>query len=293
VLSGHGGEEATGGSPLAPIPQLQDLVRTGRFLRFASELNAWAKQRNKTRTHLCFEVLQGFLRPFPIAASRHMGPAPWFDRDFIRRNIDALDGDPARVRIFGPLPSFQHAIRDLNDVARRALSCFGLTFGPLRDLRYPYLDRDLLEFMYAVPPEQVVRLRERRSLLMRALAGIVPDEILNRTKPAVRSFRANQRLRWPIALTGNCSLSSSLGVVDQYRFVQAIERAGRNEAVSLGHLRRTITFEAWLQHLARYGVSLAARSSDPGTRSASRPAQSLLLTSQASFPETRYQRNRR
>ena len=49
-------------------------------------------------------------------------------------------------------------------------------------MRYPYYDRDFLEFMYAIPREQIVRVGQRRSLMKRALVGIVPDEILNRKK---------------------------------------------------------------------------------------------------------------
>ena len=52
----------------------------------------------------------------------------------------------------------------------------------LREIRFPYFDRDFLEFMYAIPREQIVRVGQRRSLMKRALVGIVPDELLNRRR---------------------------------------------------------------------------------------------------------------
>src|SRR6185437_111277 len=44
--------------------------------------------------------------------------------------------------------------------------------------RYPYLDQSLVEFVLAIPQSQLLRPGERRSLMRRALANIVPSEIL-------------------------------------------------------------------------------------------------------------------
>src|SRR5207253_8976270 len=41
---------------------------------------------------------------------------------------------------------------------------------------------DLLEFVYAIPREKIVRVGMRRALMRRALVGIVPDELLNRKR---------------------------------------------------------------------------------------------------------------
>jgi len=271
VLSGQGGEEATSGSPLAPVPELQDFLKTAQIFSFISQLNAWTRQVKKSRIRLFSDVIQGFLRPVsPVSASRHMRPATWFDRDFVRRNRAALSGYPTRVRVFGTPPSFQHSMSGLNDIVRRALAYFDLQSEPLRDLRYPYLDRDFLEFMYAIPPGQVVRLGQGRSLLRRALVGIVPEEILNRTKPAGRRFHAKQAVPWASGLTSDCSFSSSIGVIHQHRFEEAIGKAHRGEQVPLGRLRRTVTLEAWLRHLAHHGVLMAHHPGKPAAATRNR-----------------------
>ena len=78
---------------------------------------------------------------------------------------------------------FQDDVSTLTGL-QRLLSSKSLPLGVPYDQSYPYLDRKLLEFMYAIPREQSVRPTQRRSLLRRALAGIVPGEILNRNRKA-------------------------------------------------------------------------------------------------------------
>ena len=106
------------------------------------------------------------------------------------------------------------------DALRRQLACTALPFEPPYEKRYPYLDLGLLEFMFAVPREQLVRPTQRRSLMRRALVGIVPDEILNRKMKAfvARSPLVAISTDWThfVEMTQNM-LSSSLGIVDSER----------------------------------------------------------------------------
>ena len=52
--------------------------------------------------------------------------------------------------MLGHLPSFQHNLHDL-DAERRLAACWDPTPNLVREVRYPYLDRDFLSFMYAYP----------------------------------------------------------------------------------------------------------------------------------------------
>src|SRR5207237_8473075 len=45
---------------------------------------------------------------------------------------------------------------------------------------YPFTHRPLVEFMHAIPYEQLVRPHESKSLLRRALRDLLPPEIFNR-----------------------------------------------------------------------------------------------------------------
>src|ERR1019366_543034 len=112
----------------------------------AHQLNAWAVKMRKPRLAVLWESARGF---FSAPSNIHMeiGSAPRFHPDFVRRNHVPLYGHSSRVKLFGPLPSFQDYIHELNH-ARRFLAARGFHSEWLREVRYPYLDRNLLEFAY-------------------------------------------------------------------------------------------------------------------------------------------------
>jgi asparagine synthase (glutamine-hydrolysing) len=180
-----------------------------------------------------------------------MRPAPWLQCSFVNRHWAALTGYPSRTKLFGPLPSFQENVSTL-DALRRQLARTALPFEPPFEKRYPYLDRGLLEFMFAIPREQLVRPTQRRSLMRRALAGIVPDEILNRKGKAfvARSPMVAISNDWAhfAEMTQNM-LGGSLGIVDPERISVALQKVRRGEEVPIIALRRTFFLEDWLKNL--------------------------------------------
>src|SRR5207247_10527339 len=90
-----------------------------------------------------------------------------FDPGFVRRNQAALRGHVrSRVKLFGPLHSFQDNMMVLT-LNRRILAIFHRRHDLQAEIRYPYLDRDLMELMYAIPREQVVGVGKRRFLMKR------------------------------------------------------------------------------------------------------------------------------
>ena len=162
-----------------------------------------------------------------------------------------MTGYPSRVKVSKSLPSFQESLSTLEGL-RRQLHCVALPSDPAHEIRYPYLDRDLLEFLYAVPREQLVRPGQRRSLMRRALVGIVPDELLNRRRKA---FVA----RSPIAaISAECTslaassqhmVTSSLGIIDSARFSETVRKARHGQPSRIMTLMRTIGIEFWLRGL--------------------------------------------
>jgi asparagine synthase (glutamine-hydrolysing) len=254
-LSGIGGEEATGGFVPTPRPELQDLLARGHFVQLVRQLNAWARKMRKPRRTLLWEAVRGFLFHLPASFPQNMNPTPWLASEFVRYNRAPLSCYPSRVHLLGTLPSFQNHIQELNRV-RRVLAYCGSHSARLHEKRYPYLDRDLLEFVYAIPQEQLVRVGRRRSLMKRSLAGIVPGELLNRRKQAVlrqepdeHTFRGYPTL----AEVQNCVICNSVGIVDRDRFLEALERSQCEEAFSQS-LMLTLKLESWLRHLTKQGV---------------------------------------
>ncbi len=250
VLSGIGGDEFTGGVP-TPNPELADLLARGHFRTLAHQLKVWALNKRKPWFHLLFDVAREFFPPTLFGAPKHKRPAQWFNPTFVKRNRAALTGYDHRTKIFGSLPSFQGNASTL-DVLRRQLACSDLSSDLLREKRYPFLDHGLLEFVYAIPREQLVRPGQRRSLMRRALIGIVPDELLNRKRKAfvARGPRVGIAAGWPHLLElSQQMLLSSLGITDSTRFVEAMHKTREGAEVPMVTLMRTLGIELWLRTL--------------------------------------------
>jgi asparagine synthase (glutamine-hydrolysing) len=134
-----------------------------------------------------------------------------------------------------------------------------MPFDPPFEKRYPFLDRGLLEFMFAIPREQSVRPTQRRSLMRRALVGIVPPEILNRKRKAfvVRAPLIGISRDWSSLVEMIQHLpSGSLGIVHAERVSDALQKARRGEDVNMIHLTRTIGVETWLRQFRTLRIAL-------------------------------------
>jgi asparagine synthase (glutamine-hydrolysing) len=250
VLSGTGGDEVTGGVP-SPQPELEDLLATASFATLVHQLKRWSLNKRKPWFHLFFEAARGFLPSALVGTQRHMGPAEWLHPRFVKNHRAALLGYPSRLEIFGAMPSFQDCVSTLGGLQRQ-LACDCLRAESLYEKRYPFLDRELLEFLYAIPREQLVRPGHRRSLMRRALIGIVPDEILNRKRKAFVSRApmvaiSSQRQR--LSEIAKDMLTGSLGIVNGRVFAEFVEKACRGEEVPVGTMMRTLAIEYWVRHL--------------------------------------------
>lgn len=254
LLSGVGGDEVTGGVP-TPTLELEDLLAQANFIELAHKLKRWALEKRKP----WFQLLLSAIRPFCPAVygnASTSGPANWLNRSFAKRHRSALSGYWFRRKLFGPRPSFQENLSTL-ELLRRQLSCTPPITAPPCERRYPYLDRDLLEFLYAIPREQLVRPGQRRSLMRRALVGIVPDEVLNRKRKAYVA-------RWPLVEISNAwrdldhmrkhMLSGALGIIDQEAFADSLQAAKSGNQVAIVPLMRALLLESWLTGLDNCGT---------------------------------------
>lgn len=258
VLSGVGGDEVTGGVP-TPAPELEDLLARAQFRRLAHQLKVWALNKRKPWFYLLFEAARGFFPPRLVGVPKHNRPAPWLNPDFIKRNLAALQGYQNRVRLFGPLPTFQENASTL-EALQRQLACDAPQSEPY-ERRYPYLDRDFLEFMYSVPREQLVRPGQRRSLMRRALADIVPGELLNRKRKAYLTrapIAVISAERTRLAESNEQLAISSLGIVSSKKFREAMEEALHGHNIPIVSLMRTLTVEFWLRSLSNRSVLVDA-----------------------------------
>jgi len=160
----------------------------------------------------------------------------------------------SKLKLFGPLPTFQENLSTL-EVLRRQLACGALPSEPLYEKRYPYIDRGLLEFMYAVPREQLVRPGQRRSLVRRALVGIVTEELLHRKRKAfvVRSSMTAISAEYKTLIEmGQHLESSSLGIVNSKSFQEVLQKVRHNLETPIVPIMRTISIAIWLSKLTNY-----------------------------------------
>jgi len=120
------------------------------------------------------------------------------------------------------------------------------------DVRYPYLDRRVIEFALAIPLEQCVRPFETRSLVRRALRGILPEPVRTRkTKagPSEAFCRALVReWGWVSTLLKDPRVAAH-GFVDRAAFLRALDRARHGVVTSMVQLLRTVSLEIWLRTL--------------------------------------------
>lgn len=255
VLSGTGGDEMTGGVP-TPTPELQDLIIQRDLRELAHRLKLWALAKRKPWLRLFADALRGFLPSRLHSQSAIYRQTQWLTTDFVSRTNYLQHGLNPRITVRRPLPSLQINLSAL-ETLRRQMSINELTRGVHTETRYPFLDRTLLEFLFAIPREQVIRPGYRRSLMRRALAGIVPPEVLERRRKAYAS--RGPRLAISSEAYRKFGLAEGMeaarrGIVDEYVFREALLAAKDDDDVPAVNLSRTLALEAWLRNVQRHRI---------------------------------------
>jgi asparagine synthase (glutamine-hydrolysing) len=250
VLSGLGGDEVLGGVP-SPIAELADLATEALLRRFVHQIVAWAIATKRPILYLLRDVCRSFLSTAVAGPSHQLKTFRWLNSKFAKRNHAALSGYPKRFKLFGLLPSFQANLNTL-EVLRRQLACFPLPPCPSYEKRYPYLDRELLQFLFAIPRDQLLRPGQRRSLMRRSLRNIVPSEILERKRKAfvVRSLVTRISQEWcALAAHPQPLIAASLGIVDAKLLAALVHEVRRGGEAHFVPILRTLRLEVWMRHL--------------------------------------------
>jgi asparagine synthase (glutamine-hydrolysing) len=255
VLCGIGGDEFTGGVP-TPIPELADLLAAGEARRFTRQLMQWALSQRRPWIHVFFETLKSFSPPFLGGFGSARKPPSWLTSGFRRQFRSVLSGYDEPLTFWGPRPSFQENLSAV-DALRRQLAASHVGSEQAAERCYPYLDCDFLQFLFSVPRAQLVQPGRRRALMRRSLAGIVPDEILNRKRKAFVSLapRTSIAAHWGNiqSMTGNMVLES-LGIVSSAAFRQSLDDVRQGKEIPIVPIQRTLALEGWLRNLSHWGV---------------------------------------
>ena len=256
ALSGIGGDEFLGGVP-NPCGHLADLIVEFKFVSLAKQLTAWSLVKRSPWIQLLWrsalDVLPAVLGQYFV---REAKIESWIRKDFAKRTrlaIKQLDVDEH----FGLwLPTRRFYIAGVQLMAGKLAKLTPSASAP-EEGRYPYLDQNLIEFILSIPATQLLRPGERRSLMRRSLAAIVPQEILNRRTKQVGT-------RGPVLLLEKhwdelqniyqMPFSSGLGYVHQTELLKTICDARAGKIVPLVRLLWTISLEYWLRDLVTRGL---------------------------------------
>lgn len=175
ILSGLGGDEFLGGIQYEAL-EIAEYLFAARPLSLLRATFDWCLARRKPLLAVARDTWR-------------LCWAKWFLDSFTKTHsrIDWLRSIPAPPdRVLRRFSSWRsNAPSHLCAESTRytlasMLSCIDPPLIGLAEKRYPYLDRQLYEFMTSIPREQVLRPQERRSLMRRSLRGLVPETILHR-----------------------------------------------------------------------------------------------------------------
>src|SRR5260370_11687232 len=219
-----GGDEFTGGVP-DPKPLLADLLAQFRLREFAKQVMAWSLVKKTPLIQLFYQSLALFL-PLPIRVrlNKQNKPERWLDTRFAGRYWRAIQQLALSENLGFRSPNQCDHAQTLVVMARQMCIAPPPLCG-CQERRYPYLDQNLVEFIVSIPADQLLRPGQRRFLMRRALANLLPPEVLSRATKATtaRAYMAIFDRQWPqLENLLRLSLTSHPGYINGRSFRDAL-----------------------------------------------------------------------
>jgi asparagine synthase (glutamine-hydrolysing) len=255
ILSGIGGDEILGGVPNA-LPELAGHLVSGDLRGLFRQSLAWSLVDRNPMLATLYNTVRYTGRLYLQGTSHSTKLPPWLSARLrgCLHDFDKFQG--VTVRRWGVAAdqldnasTWWFIMETLPHSTPQAL------FRP--EYRYPMLDRDLVNYLFSIPREQLLRPGRRRSLMRRALRDIVPPEILERRRKAYQ-------LRAPLDAIGKAqtklhrvlrtSAIADAGLVDGGALLDELKRAATGSAEWYQALLRSIAYELWLQASHRQGL---------------------------------------
>jgi asparagine synthase (glutamine-hydrolysing) len=252
ILSGIGGDELTGGIP-DPTTGLADYLARGSFISGIRHSVAWCIS---DRTCLVDSFVQsvGVLAKQTGLAhlDRSWSSIPWLSdtaRQLCRASIRELP-----LVVYRPFRSSPNAVDACQTwwYTLRTQPHLKPSEVYRYEYRYPYLDRDLVEYLLRVPGDQLARPGRRRYMMRSALKGIVPNEVLERRRKGYLLGSALKHIATALAPRFDQWLDGSLladaGFIERDSFRQAFKVTTEGQDLRWwGFILRTISLETWLR----------------------------------------------
>jgi asparagine synthase (glutamine-hydrolysing) len=267
ILSGIGGDELLGGVP-TPMPELADYLVLGEFRQLFERTTRWCLIDRSPFLHTLFATAKYAFSIYRSPQLDQTSIPPWIQVPLRRACRSVAREQFGFGRDIASIPSAVANGLAWWSVMETLPHIFPASLARL-EYRYPFLDKQLVDYLFSIPREQLVRPGRRRSLMRRALGGVVPTEILERRRKAYLIRGPLSSLR--DAQSGISSLFDS-SHIGRHGFVSVPKLQASFEEIVAGRdlrwshaLMRAIAFELWLVLCDRAHHIYSARPSGPST----------------------------
>lgn len=254
LLSGQCGDHLLW-SGVEASPELADLLVGWRMLELGRRIRAWGRARKKPYLQLLWKgaVLPILPRWMQIRCYAEENIPQWLDQKFVARMS-------LRERLVSSADSFGFGLPSRKAQWDLLSSAISMSFAEHYwerggiEVRLPYLDLPLVEFMLAIPFEQKIRPGEPRSLQRRSLRDVLPQRIARRKgkRGTDEAFFRSLAREWPKldAIFADARVGAR-GYAQPELLRGALDRARRGSEVYTGMLSSLISIEFWLRALER------------------------------------------
>jgi asparagine synthase (glutamine-hydrolysing) len=236
VLSGRLGDAVMGCQPDNSVAVVDDL-RRGHVFTAMRNLRAWSRATRKPLIEIAWRLLAADRPAVPDAGVELLTP-----------RLRAMLRDRPRVELPRGLVRSKHAL------ARMVL---GYSAGARLDIpnrspdvvyTYPFTHRPLVDFVLAIPGEELSAPGVPRALMRRAFASFVPPRVIRRVSKGYyppAAYRAARRL---IASMSVRDLEVvERGWIDPERLQAAVHTLTAGSGESGGDIHAVLRLEAWLR----------------------------------------------
>jgi asparagine synthase (glutamine-hydrolysing) len=237
VLSGRLGDAIMGCQPDNSVAVFDDLAR-GAALTALRNVRAWSRATRKPFLEIAWKL---------FAPGRHTPPDT---------GVDLLAPRLQEMLQEIPLIEVPRGVRRSKRAFARMVLGYSATArldipnrSPDIVYAYPFAHRPLVEFMLAIPGEQLSAPGTTRSLMRRAFASFVPPRVLRRTSKGYyppAAFRAVRRLVASMLPVHELEVVQR-GWIDPVRLRSAIQTLTDGSGQTGGDVHAVLRLEGWLQ----------------------------------------------
>jgi asparagine synthase (glutamine-hydrolysing) len=249
ILSGVGGDEVLGGVS-TPLPELADQLMAGHFCVFMRRAIQWCVYARRPIAEMILDTVR-FLTGTYLGKTRGLsGFPPWVNQVASHSEDGRRGRSGLSLFLTGVAPSsINNGKKWIGLLETMPHSYPSAIARP--EYRYPFLDRDLVEFLFRIPQQQLVRPGRRRYLMRRALVGIVPNLVLERKR---KGYLVNGAIRAAQALNARFDVWLSDALIAQHGLVEPNQLRSAVHASCTSHhtewlraISRAMAFEFWLK----------------------------------------------